>query len=184
MTRYELNNRYFEWMYDKVIRNALKQVKSYKKLFTYLHGVDFNYILDMDSNRAEDGVDLRYRFAYEQDIDPRLAATYLDNRPCSVLEMIIALAIRCEEDIADDPEIGDRTSNWFWDMMSSLGLQYFDDEWYDEKQIATIVDKFLYRKYARNGKGGLFCIPGIDKDMRSAEIWYQAMWYFDTCLIS
>ena len=171
-------------MYDKVIRNALKQVKSYKKLFTHLHGVDFNYILDMDSNRAEDGIDLRYRFAYEQGVDSRLAAAYLDNRPCSVLEMIIALAIRCEEDIADDPEIGDRTSGWFWSMISNLGLNYYDDEWYDEKQVAIIVDKFLNRKYARNGKGGLFCIPGIDKDMRSAEIWYQAMWYFDTCLIS
>lgn len=184
MTRYELNNRYFEWMYDKVVRGPLRHTKSYRKLFTYLHGVDFNYILDMDGNRAEDGVDLRYRFAYEQDVDSRLVASYLDNRPCSVLEMMVALAIRCEEDIANDPEIGDRTNEWFWVMIGNLGLKYADDICYDEKQTAMIVDKFLNRKYARNGKGGLFCIPGIDKDLRSVEIWYQAMWYFDTFLIS
>lgn len=54
-----------------------------------------------------------------------MIASYLDNRPCSVLEMIIALAIRLEEHIMDDPDIGNRTGQWFWDMIVSLGLGFY-----------------------------------------------------------
>ncbi len=66
MTRNELNNKYFEWMYQLVYNN--RRI-SYRKLFSYLHNVEFIYIIEMDGNRAEDGIDLRYRFGYEQGYD-------------------------------------------------------------------------------------------------------------------
>ena len=43
-----------------------------------------------------------------------MISAYLDNKTCSVLEMMIALAIRCEEHIMDDPDVGNRTGQWFW----------------------------------------------------------------------
>ena len=41
--------------------------------------------------------------------------------------MMIALAIRCEEHIMDDPDAGDRTGQWFWSMLVSLGLGSMDE---------------------------------------------------------
>lgn len=39
------------------------------KLLRHLHNIDFQYMLPMDGNRAEDGIDLRYRFGYEKEYE-------------------------------------------------------------------------------------------------------------------
>jgi hypothetical protein len=147
------------------------------KLLSYLHEREFNYILDMDGNRAEDGMDLRYRFAYENAYDYSMVATYLDDRPCSILEMMVALAFRCEEHIMDDPDIGNRTGQWFWGMIENLGLGHMYDSEFDNHYVDTVLDRFLNRQYKRNGEGGLFTIENCRRDLRDIEIWYQMSWY-------
>ena len=176
MTRYELNNSYFDWMYRLVCKS-----QRYLRLLRHLHGIDFDYILPMDGNRAEDGVNLRYRFGYENAYDEHAIASYLDDRPCSVLEMIVALAIRCEEHIMDDPDIGNRTGQWFWEMMHNLRLDNMTDDAYDGMRVETIVMRFLNREYGRNGEGG-FTVKNSMRDMRSIEIWYQMCLYLDDIL--
>lgn len=175
MTRYELNNLYFDWMY----RRVCKKVRPYRKLLRQLHDIDFDYLIPMDGNRAEDGVELRYRFGYEKSLDEHAIASYLDDRPCSVLEMLVALATRCEEHIADDPDIGDRTHIWFWDMIRSLGLDIMSDNRYDPEYVGAAIDRFMNRDYARNGSGGLFTVENSRHDMRSMEIWYQMCAYLE-----
>lgn len=175
MTRHELNDLYFDWMYRRVCKKA----KSYRKLFKQLHDIDFDYLIPMDGNRAEDGIELRYRFGYEHAIDEHAIASYLDDRPCTVLEMLIALAIRCEEHITDDPDIGDRTDIWFWDMIRSLGLDFMSDSRHDPDYVDATIDRFLNRDYARNGSGGLFTVENGRCDMRSMEIWYQMCAYLE-----
>ena len=39
---------------------------------------------------------------------------------CSVLEMMVALAICCEETYMDNPNIGNRTGQWFWNMVKNI----------------------------------------------------------------
>ena len=179
MTRSELNREYFNWMYQLVFTNEKR--RSYRKLLKYLHSVEFTYILDLDANRAEDGMDLRYRFGYEHDYSGPMIAAYLDDRPCSVLEMMVALANRCEEQIMDDPHVGCRRGQWFFSMLASLGLFSMDDSNFNESEAEQIVTRFLCRKYAANGEGGLFTVNGRH-DMRNAEIWYQLNWYLDSIL--
>lgn len=182
MVRDELNKRYFEWMYQLVCDNRYSRKTSYKKLLRHLHERSFEYTIALDGNRAEDGVDLRYRFGYECGIKDTLIATFLDDRPCSILEMMIALSIRCEEHIMEDNEIGDRTGQWFWNMIVSLGLGSMTDTRYDKDRVNDILDRFLDRKYERNGKGGLFTIEYCRKDMRQIEIWYQMNFYLNSIL--
>lgn len=179
MTRHKLNSDYFEWMYHLVYHEKFSKRLSYRKLLAYLHRIEFTYIIGMDGNRAEDGVDLRYRFGYENEIKGPVIASYLDDRPCSVLEMLIALSMRCEEHIMDNPDIGDRTGQWFWNMISNLGLDSMYDSKFDEGYIDDVIDRFLNRNYKRNGEGGLFIVPHCRRDLRSVEIWYQMMWYLD-----
>ena len=168
---------YFEWMCDLVCNDRHSRRVSYKKLLAYLHEREFTYILDMDGNRAEDGIDLRYRFAYEKGYDYRLIACYLDNRPCTILEMMVALAMRCEEHIMYDSDIGDRTEQWFWKMIDNLGLGNMTDSKFDKRYSDEVIDIFLDRKYKRNGEGGLFTIEHCEHDLRDIDIWYQLNWY-------
>lgn len=182
MTRHELNNEYFEWMCDLVYDSKYSKRFSYRKLLRHLHEIEFVYIIGQDGNRYEDGVDLRYRFGYERNLEGAVIATYLDDKPCSVLEMLIALSLRCEEHIMDNPDIGNRTGQWFWDMIVNLGLESMTDSRFDVDYVDKIIDRFLNRKYNRDGEGGLVKIPNCRYDMRSAEIWYQMMWYLDEVL--
>jgi len=179
MTKDGLNNEYFEWMYQLVCSDQYYKGLSYRKLLAYLHDVTFTYIIGMDSNRAEDGTDLRYRFGYENLYEDPMIATYLDDHDCSVLEMMIALAIRCEEHIMDDPDIGNRTGQWFWNMVVNLGLGSMTDTNFDSGHTGNIIQRFLDRKYNRNGEGGLFTVKHSKRDLRSVEIWYQMCWYLD-----
>ena len=92
--------------------------------------------------------------------------------------MMVALCLRCEEQIMCNEEDGNRTGEWFNGMMNSLGLI----EIVYEKEAYDILSRFANHAYEPDGKGGLFTIKNCDKDMRTAEIWYQAMWYLDEVL--
>jgi hypothetical protein len=148
----------------------------------HLHDTEFTPLLSGDFDRADDGVNLRYRFVCDSGYGEE-AEYYLDQRsygPCSVLEMIIALAVRCEETIMDDPEIGDRTGQWFWEMMVNLGVGSMIDSRYDRTAVDNIISKFNNRDYSRNGKGGLFYIRDCDSDLRRVDIWHQLCWYLNS----
>lgn len=178
MTRDELNDRYFDWMYGLVVDDRYSN-KSYRRLFYKLHDTEFVYTIPMDGNRAEDGIDLRYRFGREQNYADAAVAAYLDIRPCSVLEMMIALAIRCEEHLMDNPDIGNRTGQWFWSMLVSLGLGSMTDIRFDPVYVDEVLDRFLDRDYAPDGEGGPFTIHNPRYDMRTTEIWYQMNCYLN-----
>lgn len=173
MATNEMNRQYFEWMYEIVFDVRFSKDMSYRRLLTNLHRVPFTYIIPMDKNRAEDGIGLRYRFGRENGYSHADVVERLDNRPCSVLEMMIALAIRCEEHIMEDSDLGDRTGQWFWNMIVNLGLVAMTDDRFDIQRFKEIIDCFLARKYKRNGRGGLFAVDHCRKDMRTVEIWYQ-----------
>lgn len=172
-----IENEYFNWMTDLVCRQRYSKEISYKKLLRYLHDTEFIYSIPKDANRAEDGIDLRYRFTLLH--GPEYALDYLEG-PCSVLEMIIALAIRCEETIMDDPAIGDRTGQWFWGMIRNLALGSMTDARFDRRFVEDAVTRFLNREYEPDGRGGLFTIHHCDRDLRTVEIWHQLLWYLDS----
>lgn len=164
---------YFEWLSGLAIHNEYSR-KTYRKLLTQLYDTEFRYLIPRDKNRANDGCDLRWRYT----------STYADNNvpdgPCSILEMMVALAVRCEETIMDDPSYGDRTQQWFWGMVTSLGLARMTNDNYDEKEVNDILTRFINREYDPDGRGGLFTIRNCNHDLRTAEIWYQFCWFLDS----
>ena len=165
------SNRYFRTICRLVYDNKYGQ--SYTKLFEYLYLRDFYWdntdlALQLDSNRARDGIDLRYKYGCSNDISD----------PCSVLEMLIALAVRIENQYMTSYDEGDRTGQWFWVMISNLGLNRLDDDNFDEDMADLLVDRFLNREYCEDGsEGGLFVIERPFQDLREIDIWTQANWY-------
>lgn len=176
MTKNDVRNEYFEWLYDLVCKNRYSENNSFRKLLMYLHGVEFIYIIDMDANRASDGVSLRWQYVCKHNY-PEDILDALDG-PCSVLEMMIALCFKCEG-IMDDPAIGDRFAQWFWHMIVSLGLGGMNDISFNKRKAEAAVNRFLGRNYDPDGKGGLFTIRNCDRDLRYVEIWHQMCWYLN-----
>lgn len=169
-----MHGEYFDWL------SYIVDLPFYYSLLLHkLYSSEFVWTIPFDAHRADDGIQLRYRFGRENGIpDPEICAK-LDTMPCSVLEMIVALAIRCEEHIMGDASIGNRTPLWIHTMLESMGLLGYQNQVFDEREVDTILDIFLNRRYSRIGEGGLFTIPDLEpeRDMRTAEIWNQMNWY-------
>lgn len=175
----DLDQEYYEWLcsFTKTkVNRQVKLIKTYEKLLEILHYHEFISLVPHDENRIEDGLSLRWRFSNEKGVK------YNPTDRCSILEMLVALSLRCEEQIMDDPEIGNRTSHWFWLMVRNMGLfKYSDDKFKSNttKIIEEKIDKFVNREYNQDGKGGLFIIDNCKYDLRKVEIWYQMCWYLD-----
>ena len=161
---------YLEWLSAMVIPDESIRY-SYQKVLEELYLKEFRWSISGDENRAEDGIVLRDIFRDEMGSPANASG------PCSCLEMMVALSLRCENELMYDPDEGDRIDIWFWDMFENLGLDRLDDWRFDEATFNKIMDHFLDRKYDKDGYGGLFFIEGFERDMRKIEIWYQLNYF-------
>ena len=181
-----IKDEYFEWLLDHICSNQRIRRRKYRRLLYHLYDRDFTWDLEMDENRYDDGMLLRGRFLdeyYDINLHPvKSVRLYFNTKQCSVLEMMIALAIRCEENLMDDIDHEDRTGQWFWEMILSLKLNSMDDIHYDEVYVDSSINRFLDREYCPNGEGGLFTIRDCQYDLREVEIWYQMCWYLDSIM--
>lgn len=180
---HDIGRDYFDWLCEIVCENRYSAQISYSKLLAYLHDTEFRYLHPMDKNRAARGANLRYTFALcHVPIEDTAGITNALAGPCSVLEMMVALAIDCEETIMTDPCLGDRTGQWFWDMVVSLGLGSAYDDRFDEYYVEDVIERFLNREYEPDGRGGLFTVRHCDCDLRDIEIWWQACRYLNSII--
>lgn len=178
MTAGILRKKYFLWMINIVGPAPGKyRRKNYRDLLEHMNHTEFVPFHPMDENRVDDGIELRYRFGREEDIPDAEISVSLDNRECSVLEIMVSLAIRMEETITSDPDYGDRTGLWFWDMVESMRLMNMDDIQFAAETVDRALNRMIHREYASNGLGGLFTVQNPREDMRNVEIWYQMMWW-------
>lgn len=177
MERNDIINDYFDWLCCLVCNYRDSNAVSYDKLLMRLHSIEFTYILPMDANKAKDGITLRWRYARECGM--RDVPECLDG-PCSVFEMMVAISVYCEENIMGDPNIGNRTGQWFWGMIVNLGLGAMTDIRFDRKFVDETIRRFLNRDYESNGKGGLFRIDQCEYDVRDLDIQHQLCRYLNS----
>ena len=169
MTR-KANDVYFGILCDLVGLDGPVEQCGYFELLYQLYRTEFYYSVPNDDNRALDGVRLRDKYGF-----PAV------DMPCNLFEMLVALAIRCDDDILYSAEEGDRSKDWFWMMLTNLGLNKFKDRSFGKAwgndDITKICDDFMDRKYSYDGVGGLFPLRGANKDQTKVEIWYQLSAY-------
>lgn len=181
MTVDDIRNDYYEWLVSKIEDGRHFEPYTFNKLLMRLHGIEFVWSVPMDSNRAANGRNLRWRYSLAK-VPPELRSAVLADLdgPCSVLEMMVALAIHCEEDIMDDPKYGNRTAQWFWGMIGNLGLGTMTDDRFDKHRVDIAIERLLKREYLPNGKGGLFTVKNSPRDMRDIEILWQLHYYLNS----
>ena len=172
-----INDEYFEYLCELVDTNRYAKQVSYRKLLMHLHNIEFTWFVPHDDNRADDGIQLRRGFAMDRD---DMSLLQYIGGPCSVLEMMVALAVRCEKTIMDNALMGDRTGQWFWGMIHNLGLSSMRDSNFNRDRVDDVIARLLNREYEPDGRGGLFTVKNCTYDMRRVEIWCQLSWYLDS----
>lgn len=173
MINTDIQTSYYSWLVQK----AMPFSQHHTQLLEVLYSTVFIPNREEDNNRAIDGINLRHRFGIDQHIPQSIIDYYLiNNKPCSMLEMMIALAIRMEDTIMSDPYKGDRTSYWFACMLGSMNI-FMDDDRFDIDWFEHCMYIFNNRLYMPNGCGGLFTITDPSRDMREYEIWSQMNFY-------
>lgn len=165
---------YFDWLRAQVSTGKLRDpVKTHEKLLECLFDIPFKWVFMLDENRAEDGLSLRYDYSvdYDRGFDDHF------RMPCSVLEMMVALSLRCERDFTGDLAVGLAVDKWFWQMIENMDLMKYTDPHFVRDDVEAKVSAMLHREYEPNGKGGLFVVSEPLIDMRNLEIWKQMMCY-------
>lgn len=166
----ELTTAYFNWLCELV------ECEDHWVLLGYLQGIPFMWTIEMDENRAMDGVELRDRYAY----DTMYSKYETEEHDCSVLEFLVGLAVRM-----NDTQVGigetEHVAKWFWVIMNNLSLDKFTDFLMENDDLFNDVDeiitKLMDRKYDRDGFGGLFPLQNPPEDQRYVDIWYQMNTY-------
>lgn len=152
--------------------------RAYSKLLMDLHFIEFTYIIEKDKNRAEDGIYLRNEF-----LESNQPETISMANPCSVLEMLVALALRMSTEYIGTEE---RIDYIFVNLLENLCLLDFSNKYYHSStfgDVATIVFSWLDRKFSPSGKGSIFPLE-YDRvikypDQRNIEIWEQMQCYIN-----
>lgn len=162
---------YMMWLIESI--DPLGRVGDYyQPVLEELYVRDFEWGAKFpdDENRAKDGLELRKIFASESGIDK--SEIGIDWKPCSCLEMMIAIARRIEFEIVAVPGSED-VPRWFWMFMHNLGLDPSDAGCEDLVYVDSRISRWLQRKYQRDGKGGIFVVSDDYFDMRKMTIWKQ-----------
>lgn len=170
-------DEYINWLYNAVCDSSYTRNLSYYKLFDFLYSTDFYWSIAKDENRAIDGIHLRYDFADMYGLSEQEVYNIFGDKPCSVLEMMVALANRCEEAIACDEDYGNRRSQWFWTMLVNIGLSSYSDRRFDLSEVERATSIFLNREYNDNEVGCPFHIENPRAPLNQTELWMQLNWY-------
>lgn len=165
-------DRYFEFLSDMVGE------RDHQLLLSKLHSINFYSIVANDDNRGEDGKRLRDIFLDEMEGRPNAASFSVPKGPCTVLELLIGIAIRMENELMGNPR-ATTMPDYFWMLIKNLDLYRCNDSDYfrrfDGEVIDEVIEIFLSRRYERDGTGGLFPLRSRRQDQRAIEIWYQMM---------
>ena len=159
-----LDDAYFTWLASKVVVSD-RPSQSYWPLLRIFYEYEYEWSVQGDHNRAEDGLDLRNDFLIEtgHENDDNWFSVGV-----SVLEVLVAFGYRAEwqTDISA-PE-------WFWIIINNLGLRDCDENDFDPEYVEEILYSFVWRTYNSDGSnGGLFPLNNPQHDQREVEIWYQ-----------
>ena len=148
---------------QELLREVGCDIPGHDQLMEQLHETSFIFSIPHDANRESDGKFLRTRDVKNS------------GRECSVLEMLVALALRTYDEYLCGTI--DSPSDIFVEMLDNLGLMRYKDRVYDDVAVAKILDRWLNRRYGPDGRGGIFPLRDAKNDVRNVSIWDQMIMY-------
>ena len=152
----------------------------YTTLLKCLDDIEYRWSVQIDGNRAYDGVKLRWLYNDIWNGGSDRGARF---NACTVLEFLIGTLKRADEEYGVSYEES-KLAEWFWESMETAGLMCFSDdgglsygEDWNFEDVELAVGQILDRRYDRNGAGGFWMVPGCRVDLRKRDVWEQvARW--------
>ena len=166
-----MEGEYLQWLIESIDpRHTVGDY--YRPVYDELYFIDFRWTKKFpdDENRAADGVWLRRVFAEENGIE--VSDLGIDWKPCSVLEMLVAIARRIEYEILAWPG-QENVPKWFWMFMENLSIAPDSNRISDLNYVDSQVENWLDRHINRDGSGGIFVTHIREIDMRKLSMWSQ-----------
>lgn len=183
---------YFVWLCsqvglngpDKTQQHRTKETdsKTYFTLALKLFNKEFKAFVPRDTNRVADARALRDRFALSESSFQDYSV--LDTPGASILEVMVALVQRFDNDVMMTSDEIDRSKDWFWEMLRNCDLDIYVDEGFNEidnkanETCNAIIETINSRCYASDGKGGFFPLKHPKSDQTKVELWIQMHAYF------
>ena len=156
---------YHDWLLD-VIAIDSPPAENHNELtdsiIEMMWNIPFRPLMELDENRISDVYNIRDIYGWD----------YVSKEP-SVLEILVTMAINCEDEIMTNDEYGNRTYIWFWSMYDNLGL----DQVESLEEAEDIIFDFMDRSYDSQGHGSIFYTRYHNRDFRELDLWWQMqMW--------
>jgi hypothetical protein len=148
---------YYLWL-DSLVNDG-----NHELLIRYLHSQPYRWQFTLDENRAAGGINLRSEYAWNTSTE----VEDVREGPCTVLEMLVGVASHMEDQL----EIS--TSDCFWMLIENLGLDKYEDDDYNPREVECIIDSWLNHNYKSNGVGSIFPLKRYQGDCRNLDIWSQ-----------
>lgn len=184
MTEAKLRKEYMKWLVHQIDNVPNVRWSDYSLLLDELHRTTFIWLEDtpelaMDANRAKDGLYLRELFEYDTGYD---ISTYYNEigKDCSVLEMMIGLSLRIENQIMGEGE--NLYGRWFWYMIKNIRLARMTDWAYNEQKVRSILRDLLYRNVTKKVKTFFFNCHSSEKTVTfwaGMQIWDQMSFWIN-----
>lgn len=146
--------------YFLFLKNKVDLNDTFNDILIEMYNMPFKSYLEKDDARVADGLSLRK--------DYKGADPLSDSDPVSVLEVIIALAIRMEIEYVSDLNTY-RIRETFLRLIDNLGLLKISNK----GKARLILNNFVNRTYRPNGVGGLFPMKNTVRDQREVDLWSQ-----------
>ena len=172
MSRSSAENDYLTWL---VRQMNVVEGKNYGMLLRELYRHEFYSIVKYDEDRGADGLVLRRDWADEVGYRGPL-----DFGPPRVLETIIGISLRIEDQIFGGPW----ADEWeyvkiFWDLINNLELLDFDGVLSnaDYENISDVLERFLSKNVTRGHFVTIFKIFAPESNFRKMNLWGQMHLY-------
>ena len=167
-----MEGEYLKWLIESIDPDHAVG-DYYQPVYNELYLLDFRWTKRFpdDESRAADGIWLRRIFAEENGLEA--SDIGIDWKPCSCLEMLVAIARRIEYEILAWPG-EENVPKWFWMFMENLDIDPGQRRIVDLNYVDIQIDNWLDRHINRDGAGGIFVIHNTRfLDMRKLSIWNQ-----------
>lgn len=173
--------QYFEWLIESIDPEH-KIGDFYRPVYEILYSTDFRWFKKYsdDENRAKDGIYLRNDFKdssrkFRDDLRKEFSAIDYDGgdvqkehwyyaKPASCMEVLISIGRRIEYNYLAIPG-EENVPKWFWIFVTNLGLGVNNRMISNQNYIHHRIQKWLNRRYERNGEGGIFVTNSSRFDM-------------------
>lgn len=178
MSHEEIKDRYFNWLWSY---GSGGPIDEYKSVWVFMCMEEFYDLVDMDSNRVTDGLELRFRFIRETSINIRVEDLDMAVGPCRFLEFFVGMCERMDDLLYD---CGSKLNDAFWTLLRNCGLYDCSETNLSYRggrssrvqfdRIQSIIRNIVERRFDPDGVGGLFPCRTCPLDLRRLE-WFQQM---------